>query len=111
MVHLGIQIVGKMQHQGFLGHGQLDRPQGGIAVMAENQVFEEQRIRHGKVSKRTDLLLQNLDPQHHVTNEAANGGIIDGEVVDKFLDLPDIVNECACHQEVPVQVRIKGGKL
>jgi len=43
--------------------------------------------------------------------KAAGNGVIYGKIIDKFVDLADVVKNRSCNQEISIQILVEGGKL
>ncbi len=92
-----------------LGAAELER-----AVVADDHVLEpqEQLGRErlaGQVGGLRDLVAEHLHAHDQVADELALVGVAEGAVVAELVDLADVVEEDARHQQVAVEVGVEVG--
>ena len=105
-VHLGVEVVHVVDDQGLQGLGPLGRTVFEDAVMAEDQVAELHGRLFGKIRDRRDLRVDHLHPHDDMADQPSRIAVLHDPIIGEFVDLPDIVEDPAGDQEIPVDPRI-----
>src|ERR1700674_5043394 len=107
----GIQIVEVMKDHGFANHRKFWRAEFVLAVMADQNMLHHGFQRRRKSIDGVDGVGDGLELHHDVAEELTFGGVGDGAVVTKLVELPDVVKDRGGQQEIEVELRIMRGGL
>ncbi len=103
-----------MQGDRFQGHGKLRAPILIFAMMAEDEVFQCQSEGIGKGFSRqffclSDLLIEDLDANHQVTDELAFVAVRQFALIVQFACLTAVMEEGPEDQDVAIEIRVVRG--
>src|SRR6202142_172294 len=105
-LHLGIEVVEIMQHQGFGKHGQLGRTELVFPMMADNEVLNKNLEFLGKAGQLGKLGFEDFQFDDHVPEQLAACRVGEGAIIGELVNLADIVQKSAGKQQVTIDLRI-----
>jgi len=106
-VDLGVQVIQIVQDGGFHGLGTFGRAIVVLAVVGEQQVFQQ----HGQLPRETghggDPFGQHLHADTDMTDQPTFIGVLKGPFIGQLGHLAQIVQQRPHHQQVTIQVRVE----
>ena len=107
--HLRVQIVQIMQHERLGEHGELGRAELVLAVVADDEVLDQDLERRGEAGNLLQLGVQQFELDDEVAQQLALGGVAERAGIAQLANLSDVMQEGAGEQQVPVDERIVAG--
>ena len=104
--HLRVEIVEVVQHQRFRKHRKLGRAEVVLSVMTNNQMLKQRLDLVRKSRDESNLRMQHLQFDDHMSEQLAARGIGKRAVISEFVDLSHVVKERAAEQQVAIDLRI-----
>src|SRR5580700_4691583 len=95
-----------MERYGFACLRQGRRAKFVGAMMAENQVFDQNRELGRESRNRFDAVANHPYSQHDVAEQTPFGRVVDAARVAKLIDFTDVMEHDTSKEEVGVEVRI-----
>ena len=110
-IDLGVKIIEHVQNHPFEGFRALGRAEFILAVMREEQMFEQCGFLPGKGFNAANLGVEHLHPDHDMTEEFALIGVLKASQISKFLGFADIVEKRAGHQQLRIDALVATADL
>src|ERR1017187_1612768 len=107
-LHLGVQVVEEVEHQGFGNHGELGRTELQLAVVREDHVQDQQLEFGREVGQGVDGFFYERHAHLNVAQQAAFDGVLKADLPTQLADLADVVEDDAGEQQVAVEERVVG---
>jgi len=99
-----------MQNHGFGQHRLAEGAFLDLAVMADNKVLQQGLERHREIFEPSHLPFEDLKTQGHMTNELTARAVAEAARSCEFLNLADVVENCAGYQHIRIEARIMLGQ-
>src|SRR5581483_5431637 len=77
-----------------------------LAVMADDQVFNQNFQRIGKIRKQGELLLQHFQLNDHVPEQLPPRGVTERPVIGELVNLADVMQKSAGQQKIAINLGI-----
>ena len=78
--------------------------------MADDKVLQQGLERHREIFEPSHLPFEDLETQGHMTNELPARAVAEAARSCEFLNLADVVENCAGYQQIRIEARIMLGQ-
>jgi len=102
----GVQFVQGMQNHGFGQHRLAEGAFLHFAVMADDKVLQQGLEHQRKILEPCQVPFEDLETQGHVTDELPARAVAEAPRSCEFLDLADVMEDCAGYEQIKIEARI-----